>query len=223
MGPLATVDLMTKIIMHTHAERDQDHIHVIADNYSKIPDRTEAILKSGQNPAPYLIQSARHLQEMGASILVMACNTAHYFFNNVQEAVHVPMIHMPLETCRYISKEKIRNIGLMATSGTLNAGIYQNIFNQFAIHVLQPDTSLQNDVMAGIYSVKKNQLNTGYQYLSKVAARLIADGAEAIVAACTEIPIVLKSTPKIAVIDPTEILAESIVKTVKSDSVIKAT
>ena len=78
MGPLATVDLMNKIISYTPAMKDQDHIHIIADNYSQIPDRTTAILGKGIDPTPYIVQSAQRLQNAGADFLVIACNTAHF-------------------------------------------------------------------------------------------------------------------------------------------------
>src|SRR5205085_11559342 len=87
MGPLATVDLMNKIIFYTPAKKDQDHIHIIVDNYSQIPDRTTAILGKGTDPAPFIIQSAQRLENAGADFLVIACNTAHFYFNSIENSI----------------------------------------------------------------------------------------------------------------------------------------
>ena len=87
MGPEATSMLFSHIIKFTNAKKDQDHIRVFIDNNSSIPDRTEYILGSGEDPLPYLIDSAKKLEEIGSNVLIMPCNTAHYFFNGMKEAV----------------------------------------------------------------------------------------------------------------------------------------
>ena len=94
MGPLATADLFEKIIVHTKAACDQDHLRVIIDSNTNIPDRTAAILHGGADPVPELTASARGLERMGAELLVMPCNTAHNFYDAVQGAVSIPVLHM---------------------------------------------------------------------------------------------------------------------------------
>ena len=78
MGPLATVDLYRRIVLRTKAERDQDHIHVIIDSNTDIPDRTKAIIADGEDPTVELVKSAKRLEHAGADFLIMPCNTAHY-------------------------------------------------------------------------------------------------------------------------------------------------
>src|SRR5690554_1747344 len=95
MGPLATCDLFGKIINNTNARIDQDHIHVYIDNNTEIPDRTAAILYGGKSPVAQLVRSAIKLESMGADALIMPCNTAHYFYDEVIKYVNIPMIHMP--------------------------------------------------------------------------------------------------------------------------------
>ena len=87
MGPLATCDLMEKIIRNTKAACDQDHLHLYVDCNTEIPDRTKAILGEGQSPAPEMITSAGKLIGMGADLLMMPCNTAHYFYEELAQAV----------------------------------------------------------------------------------------------------------------------------------------
>lgn len=213
MGPLATVDLMNKIISYTPAMKDQDHIHIIADNYSQIPDRTTAILGKGTDPTPYIIQSAQRLENAGADFLVIACNTAHFFFELVQKSVSIPILHMPLETARFLQENSFRKVGLLATDGTINTKLYQHSCQNYDIEVIEPDKDMQKEVMDGIYAIKGRNLEKGHFCLSKVANKLIKQGAVAIIAGCTEIPLVLRSSQDICIIDPTEILAKTVIKT----------
>ena len=94
MGPLATADLFQKIILHTRAETDQQHLHVIVDSNTNIPDRTAALLHGSADPTPELVKSARRLADAGAEVLIMPCNTAHNFHAAVQAAVDIPVLHM---------------------------------------------------------------------------------------------------------------------------------
>ncbi|MCM3725034.1 amino acid racemase [Neobacillus cucumis] len=213
MGPLATVDLINKIIFYTPAKKDQDHIHIIVDNYSQIPDRTTAILGKGTDPAPFIIQSAQRLENAGADFLVIACNTAHFYFNLIENSVSIPVLNMPLETARFLHEKNFSRVGLLATDGTINTKLYQHSCQVYDINVIEPDLQVQKEVMEGIYAIKGSDLEKGLLYLSRVANTLINRGAEAIIAGCTEIPLVLKSSQDICVIDPTEILAKTVIKT----------
>ena len=137
MGPLATCDLMEKIINNTDAQRDQDYIQIYVDCNTSVPDRTAAILHDGSDPLPELVKSALKLQNMGADYLVMACNTAHYFRDRLQVFIDIPIVDMPLETARYIKEIGIDQVGVVATSGTLKSGIYQKASAQCKAMVAQ--------------------------------------------------------------------------------------
>ena len=118
MGPLATCDLYEKIILATPAASDQDHLHVIIDSNTDIPDRTAAILHGGEDPVPQLCRSARLLLNAGAEVLCMPCNTAHYFYDRVlgfvrAEAPDAAFVHMPRETARQVRARGIGTVGLL--------------------------------------------------------------------------------------------------------------
>jgi aspartate racemase len=218
MGPLATVVLMKKVVSYTPATKDQDHIHVIADSFSQIPDRTTAILEKGVDPSPYMIQSAQRLEKAGADFLVIACNTAHFFFEAVKKSVRIPILHMPVETAKYLQENHFKKVGLLATDGTINTKLYQHSCQNFDIEVVEPDKVIQKEVMEGIYAIKGGKSAKGFLSLSTVANKLSEEGAEAIIAGCTEIPLVLKSSDEMVIIDPTEILAKTIIKTANEAS-----
>ncbi|PGS49405.1 aspartate/glutamate racemase family protein [Bacillus sp. AFS041924] len=222
MGPLATVDLMKKIIFYTPAKKDQDHIHIIADNFSQIPDRTTAILRNGTDPTPFIIQSAQRLENAGADFLVIACNTAHFYFNSIENSISIPVLNMPLETAKFLHKNNIKRVGLLATDGTIKTRLYQHCCNAYNINVIEPDLQMQKEVMNGIYAIKGSDMEKGHLYLSTVANILINNGAEAIIAGCTEIPLVLKSSEEICVIDPTEILARIVIKSAHETELVNA-
>lgn len=211
MGPIATVDLLNKIILYTPATVDQDHIHVIVDNYSKIPDRTKAIINQDESPVSYIIESAKRLQNSGAEIIAIACNTAHYYYPQVQEAINTPILHMPNEAIHFIKNNNINKVGLMTTDGTLKTGIYSNTLKNCGINVLEPDTWIQKKVMKSIQLVKRGNIAEGKRNIEEVAEWFVRMGAEAIVTGCTEIAYILSSYKNVRIIDPTTILAKVIV------------
>ena len=100
MGPLATCDLFKKIVEITDAACDQYHVRVCIDSNTEISDRTAAILSGGKNPVPELVKSAVRLQGMGADVLIMPCNTAHYFYNQLVPFVDTPFLNMLEETAK---------------------------------------------------------------------------------------------------------------------------
>ena len=100
MGPMATADLIYNIVSQTKAEKDSDHVHLLVDSDGSVPDRTAAILNGGESPVPKLCTIAKRLEYMGADIIAISCNTSHYFYNEIQEAVGVPVMNMIDESGR---------------------------------------------------------------------------------------------------------------------------
>ncbi|WP_277818450.1 amino acid racemase [Bacillus sp. TL12] len=129
-----------------------------------------------------------------------------------KRSVSIPILHMPLETARFVQENNLKKVGLLATDGTIKTELYQNSCQSYKINVIEPDKEMQEKVMEGIYAIKSVNLETGFLYLSKVADKLKESGAEAIIAGCTEVPLVLKSSENICVIDPTEIVAKMVIK-----------
>lgn len=212
MGPEATCDLYLKIIRNTPADKDQDHIRTIIDSNPKIPDRTAFILGQGPDPRPLLIETARNVERAGASFLVLPCNTAHYFHKDVQDAVGIPVLHMMEEVARYL-KGKVELVGILATSGTLKTGLYEKALSEAGIRSLVPSGEDQEKVMEAIYSVKAGKLQHGRELILEQGRKLAHRGAQAVIAGCTEIPLILKQGDlDVEVVDATEILAKACVR-----------
>ena len=212
MGPEATIDLFYKIIKFTSAEKDQDHLRIIIDNNPKIPDRTAAILGKGEDPLPALRETAQNLEKAGADFIIIPCNTAHYFLPLIQESVKIPILNMIEETAKE-TREKIspiQKVGLLASIGIYKTGIYHQHFKKFNIEIISPEKKDKKKVMKVIYAVKAGNLSKEIKKsILKIAQKLIDKGVEAIIAGCTEIPLILKEGDiSVPIIDPTQILAK---------------
>jgi len=101
VGPLATMFIGEMIVRRTKAQKDQDHLHTIIDNDTNIPDRTAFILDNTKdNPVPVIIEDAKKLASVGADIIAIPCNTAHTFYQEIEEGSPIPVVHMIRETAK---------------------------------------------------------------------------------------------------------------------------
>lgn len=211
MGPMATCDLMKKIIEHTDADRDQAHIRLYVDNNTNIPDRTAAILHGGADPRPALTESARKLQSIGADILIMPCNTAHYFVEDVRKSVNIPVLNMQQETAKMLQQQKITAVAVLATDGTVQSGLYDRALKEAGITPIYPTDEMQKLVMSVIYDyVKAGKPYTAVENIHAMVEYLQNKGAQGLILGCTELPIAFAPwKTAIPTFDPTLILARA--------------
>ena len=223
MGPEATLDLFTKIVKGTKVTKDQDHLRILIDNNPKIPDRTLAIQGKGPNPLPLLIESGKALEKAGADFIIIPCVTAHHFYPGLQKKLNIPILHLVEETMKHISArlKGVHKIGLIATTGTVHTGLFQKAFSKSRIELILPSPQVQkNRVMEAIYG-KKGIKAIGPSVHSKrlilaACKTLIVQGAEALLAGCTEIPLVLKEGDlAVPMIDPLSVLARAAIEKAK--------
>lgn len=189
MGPLATVHLFERIVLRTKAEKDQNHIRVLIDSNINIPDRTKAILGNGENPVRELVNSAIILEKSGADFLIMPCNTAHYFIDEIKENTNIPFINMPEESVKhtYDKYGKDAVVGIMATDGTIKTKIYENYYSKLGIKTVVP-IKTQDKIMEFIYDViKKGNYNVGTALFFECVEELKEKGATAFLLGCTEL------------------------------------
>jgi aspartate racemase len=218
MGPAATLDFLHKMLAATPARSDQEHVPVLVASIPQVPDRTAAFRGEGASPLPALLTSARRLAEGGAGLLVMPCNTAHLWFDDLQAALpELPMLHLvdaALADAVEAAGPSAR-IGLLATDATLAAGLYPNRTPAgSALQWLMPTAGEMLDaVMPGIAAVKSGELDRGAALLGGAAEALARRGAQALVLGCTEIPLVLTpANAPLPVIDATAALARRAVE-----------
>jgi aspartate racemase len=210
MGPEATVDLFAKIVRSTQVSKDQDHLRIVIDNNPRIPDRQKAILENGPSPAPMLIETAKNLEAAGADFIIMPCNTAHFWIEEIRKAVTIPVVDMIEETAKETARSypSLRTVGIMAATGTVRSGLYQRQLRGGAIKAVSPTDNDQATLMEAIYSVKAGNLSKASATAIETGQRLVKAGAEAVISGCTEISLILKTGDlPVPIIDATQILA----------------
>jgi aspartate racemase len=214
MGPLATSDMFQKIIQVTKAADDQSHVRVCIDSNTEIADRTAAILHGGKNPLPEMVKSAVGLQQMGADVLIMPCNTAHYFYEDIVSQIEIPFLHMLDETADAIARRGITRVGLLATDGTVQSGVYHRAFQKKGIEELIPDEQGQREVMHLTYDgIKAGNFSIDTVGFYQTARELMERGAELLVLGCTELPLAFQMYDfDLPYIDPTLVVASRAVQ-----------
>jgi aspartate racemase len=198
MGPEATLECYSNIIKSTPAKTDQEHLRVVIDANPKVPDRTAAIIGHGESPLPILVEGCRGLQRAGADLIIIPCVSAHFFLDQIQELITLPILSIFDAIAETITTEHadIKTIGLMGTTGTIRGGLLQKRLASEGIHTIVPDEKHQAKVMAAIYDIKNSQPARGEEEFTSdliaTAENLISRGAQGVVAGCTEIPLALK-------------------------------
>ena len=226
MGPWATLDFFEKVLRATPVRRDQEHLRLIIDNNPKIPDRGPAILGDGEDPTPALVATARNVEAAGADLIVIPCNTAHYFFQEIQAAVRVPVVHIMQEVAGAASRRfpRIGRVGLLATRATVATGLYQDAFRPLGAAVVVPDQSGQEVIDRLIYAIKAQGVDDALRSAGVAVGRgLNRAGAEAMILGCTELPLVLgEDTLGLPILDSNLILAEVAVRLATSPEPLPA-
>ena len=195
MGPDATIDFFSKVVAKTKATTDQEHLHIIINNNPKVPDRQKSIAGSGASSIPELQKSAIALEKAGADFLVMTCNTAHYYVNEIIKVINIPFISILDASVDASLKRnpKLKRIGLLAANGTIKTKVYENNYKTAGVNSIVPNEEEQARVMDIIYQVKAKQVTPELkQEIKLLANRLIDRGAEMILGGCTEIPLILE-------------------------------
>jgi aspartate racemase len=198
MGPEATVYMFDLIVKNTAAVKDQDHVPVLVWNDPKVPPRTNAVFGVGPSPLPRLLAGIRILEKGGAGLIVMPCITAHHYAEEIAGRAKVPFINLLDESLRHARRTMpgLKKAGLIASAGTIKSGFFHKTFGRAGIEIIVPADREQKAVTAAIFGPKgiKAGFTTGAPRaaLMRVARRLIERGAEAVIAGCTEVPLVLR-------------------------------
>ncbi|HZZ05471.1 amino acid racemase [Paraburkholderia sp.] len=221
VGPAATVDFMAKLVRNTPATRDQDHIKVMVEQNPQIPDRTEALLGNGDDPTLALYAVCKALEEGGADLIAIPCNTAHAFVDRIQPSLTIPIVNMLTCTADYLRETfpGLREVGVLATSGTLASRVYEKALEACGFVQIAPAAAAQARLMNAIYG--PGGAKAGYrsgECCDDVAAAvddLVAQGVQVIVLGCTELPLLLQGSTlgrpgerAVRFVDPAEVLAK---------------
>ncbi len=220
VGPAATVDFMDKVILHTDARRDQEHIRMVVEHNPQIPDRTENLIAGGDDPTIPLYAACKKLETQDAELIAIPCNTAHAYVERIQRFLSIPIVNMLFETVQYIGRHhgERRTVGLLATTGTIRSRVYHEVFEGTGFALVVPEDVYQAKVMNAIYG--ETGVKAGHtegqckEDLLQALEHVVKRGAEVVILGCTELPLILPQSEdfpvagkSIVLLDPTDILA----------------
>ena len=223
MGPEATIDLMNRVIKATPAEDDIDHIRMVVDNNPKVPSRIKALIEgNGPSPGPCLQEMARKLEAWGVDFLAMPCNTAHFYHQEIQNAVSIPVLDMISLTADAIvsAGKDIKTVGLIASTAVINLKIYKEALAAKNISLMAPGIECQDPLMSAIKTIKTCRYGSREIKATQETARsLVQNGAQALLVACTELSILSGDIKaQVPIIDSSQVLAQAIISTARKKS-----
>jgi aspartate racemase len=222
-GPLAHTEFERKLIaknVQRGAQSDQEHPVWLLVSAADIPDRTQSLLGAAESCTPMLVKYGQLLYSAGADFLVVTCNTAHAFYEQVQPQIPIPWIHLIDSTAEFIRRSypNINKVGILATDGTIYSQLYTKSLASVGLTPisLQVGSCLQQLVMKAIYNSDWGIKATGTQVssqamsiLEKASCSLKEQGAEIVIAGCTELSVCFARMEKVALpwVDPLDVLA----------------
>lgn len=209
LGPMSTVYFCELLTSHTLAKKDADHIDMIISSRASTPDRTDFILgRSAVDPLPVMIEDAKRLERAGADLLVIPCNTAHYFYDGLQKSCSVPMLNIIEETVLHLARNEITHFGLLATEGTVKAGAYQSICQKHGLRCTVPNKSDQALLSEMIYGCIKQNRPIDQDAFDGIVSRMREQGCQKLVLGCTELSLLKKQgLDETLFLDSLEVLA----------------
>ena len=193
MGPAATAMLFQKLIDYTEASKDAEHMHIVIDNNPGIPDRTTAILNGEDTPAKYIVESGKNLEKCGAELLLIPCNTSHYFYDAIQEQLQATVMNMIAETAKVCLEKGYTKVGVLATTGTCSTHTYDRELKKFGIETVYPNENGQKKVMEIIYDQVKAGKKIDATIIDQTLKEMEAEGAQGFILGCTELPFAIKN------------------------------
>ncbi len=213
MGPLATADFFRKIVEGTAVNVDQKHIPTLIWSVPQIADRSESIVNGGESPLPQLRRGVQNLKKMGASVIAIPCNTAHFWYEDLARGLDISIFHIADSVIDVIKNKYSSSqlaVGILGTTGTVLGKIYQSRFDQVGWDSVVLDTQDQKELMVGIALVKSGHLDLARKIFNEKIERLKDKGAAAVVLGCTEIPSVVEESHEL--IDSSKALATRCVR-----------
>lgn len=191
LGPMATAYFLQLVTQMSDAKTDQEHMEILLHSKPQIPDRTRYILgQSAANPMPQMADVGKALAGQGADFIAIPCITAHYFQKQLEEYIGVPVVNAIEETALYLENADIDKVGIMATDGTIESGLFQKALDAKGIGYALPDTESQRHIMHIIYENVKAGRSVELPLFQAAAMRLLENGAQVILLACTELSLI---------------------------------
>ena len=193
LGPMSGIYFCEMITAHTYAKKDGDHINFLLSSKADTPDRSSFILgKSDEDPSPIMATEAKRLQNAGATLLTIPCNTAHYFYEKIRDSVNIPVVNIIEETARFCSFENVSKVGVLATEGTAASGAYAEVFGHKNIKIEPLRADEQSAISRIIFDEIKCGQPPSLGDFFGVCDCLMQRGCQRLILGCTELSLIKK-------------------------------
>lgn len=223
MGPAATIDFYTKLLACTPGTRDQDHLPVVIWSDPRVPDRSKALLGVGEDPSVALSDGLRALAGAGARLVAVPCNSAHAFVPGLAAQAGLELVSIIDVTAAALGACPGPGgvVGLLATRGTVVSRLYHRACARHGVRVVHPSSSAQSQVDRVIAAVKAGTTgNEEAAALASVTDHLVQEGAQIVVAGCTELILAMgASEPSVPIVDPAMLLAREVARRSMAEAV----
>ncbi|MEQ7215683.1 amino acid racemase [Enterococcus asini] len=223
MGTMATESFVRILNQRTVTHKDQDYLNYVLFNHATVPDRTAAILHPGEapDPLPYLLDDIAKQNLLEPNFIVLTCNTAHYYYDQLQDATKIPLLHMPREAARALQgQQRGGKVAFLGTEGSVKAGVYTKELTAAGFEVVLPDEELQGKVNQLIYGdIKERDFLNVPSYHEILADAIERQGCESVVLGCTELSLMEEHAPGhgFCVVDAQSILVDRTIERALAD------
>lgn len=212
LGPLATAKFIERVIDYTDASKDQENVDMIILNHSTVPDRTDYLLdNNSDNPLPYLISDAKILESIGCKYIALPCNTAHAFYDEINNSINIELINMVSDTILECKRLGYKKVGLMATRGTINSKVFEKYSN---LELFIPDEEIQKKVDEFIFDKVKKNIEVEKCEFGNVLDYFYHNGCDGVILGCTELSVINKDLnyKDKKIVDTLDVLAKKVIK-----------
>lgn len=199
MGSLATESYVRLLNERTPSKRDQDYLDYIVVNHASVPDRSTYILDhDADNPLPALIEDVKQQSQLNPNFFVLTCNSAHYFYKDMQAATDIPIMHMPKLAVEEIQviKPNAKRVGILGTPGTIKIGLYSRFIEEHNYELVEPTTAIIEETENLIFTDIKQNGHVNPKRYHELLRRMIEDlHCDIVVLGCTELSLAQEQAP----------------------------
>lgn len=199
MGSLATESFVRLLNARTPSNQDQDYLDYLVVNHATVPDRSAYIMDHKQpDPLPALLGDIKQQSSLQPKFFVLTCNSAHYFYDQLQAATAIPILHMPK-----LAVEQIKNlfpsahrIGILGTPGTINNGIYERILISQGYEAVRPTPAILAATEELIFTdIKQNGHVNANHFHHLLEQMQTQQNCDAMILGCTELSLAQEKAP----------------------------
>lgn len=214
MGTMATESYLHQLNLRTPAHTDQDYLNYILVNHATVPDRTTYIMDHSQaNPLPDLLEDIKQQSALGPEFFALPCNTAHYFYDDLQAATDIPILHMPREAVKEIKRRfpNAKRIGITGTQGTITDRIIEYEVANAGLEPVLPTADIEVETMRLIYDDIKQNNHVDRNLYHRILKRMMTEQkADVVILGCTELSLAQEREPEttLPLIDAQSVLVD---------------